>query len=66
MFANQADSRGQNISWKVCDVWWDFPASKKLSHLVAEYVAVVLKEAVFVTTVEKDKTQTVEKKSKEE
>lgn len=51
---NWVDSRGQNIRWKVSDVWRDFPACEKLSHLVAEYVAVVLEEAVFVAAVQQE------------
>lgn len=47
-FHNWSHSRGQNIGREVSDVGGDFPARQKLSHLVAEYVAVVLEEAVFV------------------
>lgn len=53
-FHNWADSRGQNIRWEVSDVWRDFSAREKLSHLVAEYVAVVLEEAVFVAAVHQE------------
>lgn len=43
-------SRGEDFRWKVCDVGGDGPACQELSHLVGEGVAVVLKQAIPVTS----------------
>lgn len=43
-------SRGEDFRRKVCDVGGDGPACQELSHLVGEGVAVVLKQAIPVTS----------------
>lgn len=42
---------GEDFRWKVGDVGGDRPARQELSHLVGESVAVVLKQAIPVTSV---------------
>lgn len=48
---NGADSRGQDFRWEVSDIRWDLSASEELSHLVAEGIAVALKQIILVTAV---------------
>ena len=45
---DRANSRGQHFRWKVCNVRGDLFAGEELSHLIAERVAVVLKQVVLV------------------
>lgn len=52
-------SRGEDLRWKVGDVGGDRPARQELSHLVGESVAVVLKQAIPVTS-EQNKQQKVQ------
>ena len=47
----QTDSRGEHFGGQVCDVLWDPAAGEELGHLVAEGVAVVLKQVVRLTSV---------------
>lgn len=48
---NTVYSRREHFRWKVCDVRWDLLAREELSHVVAESVAVVLKQFVRATSV---------------
>lgn len=48
---NTVYSRGEHFRGKVCDVRWDLLAREELSHLIAENVAVVLKQFVRAASV---------------
>lgn len=54
---NWADSRGEHFRREVSDVRRDLVAREELSHLVAEGIAVVLKQVVAVATVHREERE---------
>lgn len=43
-------SRGEDFGWKIGNIRGDGPACQELSHLIGERVAIVLKQAIPVTS----------------